>query len=61
MREPEYHALSALIPGFGDTVEEVVQFIITDWLNHNLGMKWMQEHALVKCTLGKVFPRRPLL
>jgi len=59
MREPEYDALSALSPGFGVTVEDVVQFIITDWLKENLGMNWMQEQQLVKKTLGKLFsPKR---
>jgi len=61
MREPEYDALSALMPGFGDSVEAVVQFIVIDWLNKNLGMNWMQQHALVAHTLGRLFaPKRQL-
>jgi uncharacterized protein involved in cysteine biosynthesis len=58
MREPEYDALSALIPGFGNTVEDVIQFIITDWLMDNLGMNWMQEQQLVKASLGKLFRKK---
>ena len=58
MREPEYDALTALIPGFGNTVEDVVQFIIADWLKDNLGMNWMQEQTLIKKSLGKIFPPR---
>ena len=54
MREPEYDALTSLMPGFGDTVEHVVQFIISDWLNKNLGLDWMIEHALVRRQLEKM-------
>jgi uncharacterized protein involved in cysteine biosynthesis len=54
MREPEYMALTSLMPGFGDTVEHVVQFIISDWLNKNLGLDWMIEHALVRRSLEKM-------
>jgi uncharacterized protein involved in cysteine biosynthesis len=54
MREPEYDALASLMPGFGNTLESVVQFIITDWLNKNLGLDWMIEHALVRRSLEKM-------
>lgn len=51
LKELEYDALSALIPGFGDSVEEVVKFIIANWLMENLGLDWMQSQRLVKRNL----------
>jgi uncharacterized protein involved in cysteine biosynthesis len=54
MREPEYLALTSLMPGFGNSVEAVIQFIITDWMNKNLGLDWMIEQALVRRKLEKM-------
>jgi len=55
LREPEYDALQALIPGYGDSVAEVIQFILTDWMQHTLGLDWMKEHALIKGWLREHF------
>lgn len=40
--------LKTLTPGFGNDVNEVIHFIIIDWLNNKFGYEWLQKHGLVQ-------------
>ena len=41
-------ALEHLQPGLGNSPNEVIRFIITDWINKNMGIEWMKEKGLLK-------------
>jgi methylthioribose-1-phosphate isomerase len=44
----QIEALKSLEPAFGSSPNEVIRFIITDWINKNMGILWMKERGLLK-------------
>lgn len=48
LNESQLRAIENLKPGIGTSVEEIVRFIITDWIQDVMGVAWMKEKGLLK-------------